>query len=69
MNRGRMKYVPRVIIEEIEDLKTEKGLMSDSDAFREMAQHSQVGREVERMLKFRFNHKPRGRPKRGGFLF
>ncbi|RLA46956.1 MAG: hypothetical protein DRR04_05345 [Gammaproteobacteria bacterium] len=64
-----MKYIPAVIIDELEDLKMEKGMESDSDAFREIANYSQVGREIERIKNFKFNHKPRGRPKKGGFLF
>lgn len=63
-----MKYVPKVIIEELEDMKVEKGLMGDSDAFREIAKYSQVGREAERMMNFQFGHVPRGRPKKGRFF-
>lgn len=69
MVKGRMKYIPAVIIDELEDLKLEKGLASDSEAFGEIANYSQVGRETERLMKFRFGHKPRGRPKKTGFLF
>ena len=69
MRKGRMKYIPAVIIDEMEDLKLEKGIASDSDAFREIAGYSQVGREVERIKNFKFTHKPRGRPTKRGFLF
>ena len=68
MVRGRMKYVPRIIIDELEDVKMEKGLASDSDAFRVIAEASQVGRETERLMSFDFRHKPRGRPKRRGLF-
>ena len=69
MVKGRMKYIPAVIIEELEDLKLEKGLLNDSDAFREIANYSQVGRETERLMTFKFKHKPRGRPKKKGFFY
>lgn len=69
MKRGRMKYIPAVIFDELEDIKLEKGLESDSDAFKQIAGYSQVGREIERIKNFNFKHKPRGRPKKGGFLF
>ena len=69
MSKGRMKYIPAVIIDELEDLKLEKGLESDSEAFGEIANYSQVGREVERIKNFKFSHKPRGRPPKRGFLF
>ena len=69
MKRGRMKYIPAVIFDELEDLKMEKGLASDSDAFKKMANYSQVGREMERLKNLDFSFKPRGRPKKRGFLF
>ena len=69
MKRGRMKYIPAVIIDELEDLKLEKGLDNDADAFRQIAGYSQVGREVERIKNFSFKYKPRGRPTKRGFLF
>ena len=53
----------------LEDLKLEKGLLNDSDAFREIANYSQVGRETERLMTFKFKHKPRGRPKKKGFFY
>lgn len=63
-----MKYVPKVILEELEDVKREKGMIGDSEAFRKIAGYSQVGREAERLMKLQFSRKPRGRPKGGGWL-
>lgn len=69
MKKGRMKYIPAVIMEELEDLKLEKGLEHDSDAFKQIANYSQVGRETERLMSLKLSHKPRGRPKKKGLLF
>lgn len=70
MVKGRMKYIPAVVIDELRDLKLEKGLKSDSEAFREIANYSQIGREVERIKLFRFGHSPRkvrGKKRKGFF--
>jgi hypothetical protein len=55
-----MKYVPPVIIEELEAIKQDHGLDVEVEAFKKMAQYSRVGREVERI-------KAPQRPKRGFF--
>ena len=64
---GRMKYVPKVVIEEIDDLKVEHNLKQDSVAMNKMVNYTRVGRELERMMKFNFKHKPTKIKKRGLF--
>lgn len=64
---GRNKYLPTIIIEELEDLKVEHGIVGDAKAMEKMVDYTRVGREVERITKFRFKHKPTGRKKRGFF--
>lgn len=59
MGKGRNKYVPRIVIEEVVDIREEHKIKTDAEAMREMANYSQVGREVERMMKLNFKHKPR----------
>lgn len=44
-----MKYVPTVIIEELENIKADHGLEVEVEAFKKMAQYARVGREVERI--------------------
>jgi hypothetical protein len=56
---GRMRYVPISILEEAEDLKAEKNLKKTSDALREIAKYSQIGREAERIMKLDFHWKPK----------
>lgn len=61
-----MKYLPTDLLDELDDLKLEKGIKSDCDALRAIADYSQVGREAERLGKFNFFWKPR--KGRRGFL-
>ena len=49
MAMGRMKYVPPIIIDELEAIKASHQLQVEVEAFRKMAQYSQLGREVERL--------------------
>lgn len=61
MRRGRMKYIPAVLVEELHDLKQETKIQRDAEAFEKIAQYSQVGREAERLAKFKFKWLPRRR--------
>ena len=56
--KGRMKYVPAVIITEIDDLKFEHNIKTDSVAMHKMAEYTRVGREIERIMKMDFRHRP-----------
>lgn len=64
---GKNKYLPKIVIEEIEDLKVEHGIDADNIAMQKMIEYTRVGREVERITKFKFKHKPTGRKSRGLF--
>ena len=55
VKRGRMMYVPNVVIEQLEDLKQEENILSRPEAFRSMAKYSEVGREVKRVMKNPFD--------------
>uniref|UniRef100_A0A6M3IEX5 Uncharacterized protein n=1 Tax=viral metagenome TaxID=1070528 RepID=A0A6M3IEX5_9ZZZZ len=50
MKKGKMVYVPPVILEEAEIIAMEKGL-GRADALRQMTNYSRVGREMERIMK------------------
>lgn len=45
---GRIKYVPRIVIEDLEQMKQEFHV-GDSQAFKKMGEYAKVGREVEKM--------------------
>lgn len=50
--KGRPKWVPEPVLLELENVKQQKGLFRDADAFKEMAGYSRVGREIERLMRF-----------------
>jgi hypothetical protein len=43
-SRGRLKYVPREVLDEIERVKRECRIVSDSEAMRYIANKSRFGR-------------------------
>ena len=49
MIRGRKKYVPPNVLEELNFIKADENLIKDSDAFRQMAGYSKVGREFKKI--------------------
>lgn len=57
-SRNRVKYVPAVVLIELEDLKVENNIKEDSVALRELAKYARAGREMERIMKFRFGRLP-----------
>lgn len=59
MTRGKMKYIPACLVEELHDIKSERRINRDAEAFEKIAQYSQVGREAERLAKFNFKWRPR----------
>lgn len=66
---GKMKYLPKVVIDEIDDLKLEHNLQQDHVAMEKMVDYTRVGRELERMMKLNFTHKPtRGRRKKKSYF-
>ena len=58
MSRGRTKYCPRIVIDEIESIKRSEGIKQDTFAMRKMVEHSRIGREVEKIVKFDFRMPP-----------
>lgn len=70
--KGRMQYIPPVILVELNDIMRENRLENKSQAFKEMAKYTRVGRELERMARLDFSkakplpnvdafYKPKGR--------
>jgi hypothetical protein len=53
MKKGRMMYVPPVVIEELEDLQMEHHEDKRALAFEKMADYARVGRETERLINFK----------------
>lgn len=59
-NKGRMIYVPPVIIDEVENIMQEEDLDTRPEAFRKLVKYARVGREAKRLSRFDFSPpKPR----------
>lgn len=52
--KGKMQYIPPVILTELDDIMRENRLENKSQAFKEMAKYTRVGRELERMKRLDF---------------
>jgi hypothetical protein len=53
-NAGRIMWVPRIIIEQIEDLKENKIVKKNSEAFKKIAENARVGFEAEHIIHLDF---------------
>ena len=62
--RGRMKYVPAYVIEEIEQIKRETRVTKDNIAMFKMVEGSRVARELERIKRLDFTMPPLLMPKK-----
>lgn len=54
-NRGKIMYVPHILIEEMDDLRMEHKIDHKVEAFNKLADYARVGREAERLAKFKFD--------------
>ena len=45
--KGRLKYLPSVVLIELDSIKRDLNLDRDSDAFREIVKYTKIGREFE----------------------
>lgn len=55
--KGRMIYLPKQAIDEMEDIKREDNIFSSSEAFRKMVQYAEVGRELQRLKNLDWSRK------------
>ena len=46
-NKGRMIYVPPVIIDEVKDIQREDDIESRPEAFRNLVKYARIGREIK----------------------
>lgn len=46
--KGKHKYVPPNVLQELENIKQADGLYSDADCFRRMTEYSIIGRAVKK---------------------
>lgn len=53
MTKGYIKYVPKDLMKELEDVKFTFKILKDRDAFRIIANNSKLARELKFSLDFR----------------
>lgn len=53
--KGKHRWCPGSVIDELEDIKREDGLNKDNDAFNRMVKYTRVGRETKRLANFDFS--------------
>lgn len=57
--KGKNKYLPSIVINELDDIKLEHNIKADSIAMGKMVKYTRVGRELERIKNLNFfGHKP-----------
>lgn len=49
--KGKNKYLPKDLLEQLEKIKTQSKVKKDAEAFRKMASLTKIGLEVEKKLK------------------
>lgn len=59
--KGKLIYVPKIVLEELGNVKLQTGTNKNSLALSEMCNYSKVGREVERIMHFGNPPRKRGR--------
>ena len=59
MSKSLVIRVPRIVIEEIENIKAEEEVQSNQEAFNKLVKYSQVGREARRIARLDFRWRPR----------
>ncbi len=52
--KGRMIYVPPIVLDELVEIKQECEIGKNSKAFDEMVKYSRVGREAKKIFRLRF---------------
>lgn len=45
--KGRVKYVPPSVVQELESIKKANEIFKDSDGFKDMVRYARIGREIE----------------------
>ena len=57
MTKSLVVRVPRIVIDEIENIKAEEEVQNNQDAFCKMVKFSQVGREAKRIYTLDFRRR------------
>lgn len=52
-----MKWIPANVLSELDNIKTEEGILKDSRAFSKMVEHCKVGRQMDKIDKLLFGRR------------
>lgn len=55
LKKGRHKWCPASVIDELDDIKREEDIKSDAQAFTKMVKYTRVGREARRLVTLDFS--------------
>lgn len=55
--KGKITYVPPIVMIEIGDIMREDELQSQADGFKEMTRYARLGRDMHRAMKLDFTKK------------
>jgi hypothetical protein len=59
LTRSIVIRAPKIVIDELDNIKAEEELQSNQEAFNKMVKYSQVGREARRIARLDFRWRPR----------
>ena len=55
--KGRIVYVPSILVNEVDDIRREENIIKKSIAMRKLVEHARVGREVQRLIRLDWTKK------------
>jgi hypothetical protein len=53
MTKGTLKYIPKELLEELQNTKIELNIAQDADCFRVIARNNKMAKEIKFNLDFR----------------
>jgi len=59
--KGRLKYVPKIVLIELDDIKREDDIFADAEAFRKIVKYARVGRELNRLKNVHYDWSKKAR--------
>jgi Zn-dependent peptidase ImmA (M78 family) len=57
MAKGKIKYIPVFLLDELQDIKREKQIHTDIEAMQKLVKYSRVSREMERLINLDWSKK------------
>jgi hypothetical protein len=55
MATGKIRYIPSVVVDEVEDIRRENNVYDQAEAMKQLIKYARVGREMERIMKLKWN--------------